>query len=75
MDHTGDADGGLDALVEGEPMKMAVAAPYLAKSLYIFSKADDDVVFHMNSPNEPLLLAWLMDDSLLHLIMPLHIGK
>ena len=75
VDHTGDADGGLDALVEGEPMKMAVAAPYLAKSLYIFSKADDDVVFHMNSPNEPLLLAWLMDDSLLHLIMPLHIGK
>ncbi len=67
----GDADGDMPAVVEGPDIKMAVAAKYLTKSLAIF-KGDDDVIFSMLSPMDPLMLTWRKDDALLHLIMPMH---
>jgi len=67
----GDADGDMPAVVEGPDIKMAVAAKYLTKSLAIF-KGDDDVIFNMQTPMDPLMLTWRKDDALLHLIMPMH---
>lgn len=68
----GDADGNMPAVVDGPDLKMAVNSKYLTKSLAIFNDREDDVVFCMKSAMEPLMLTWRQDDSLLHLIMPMH---
>ncbi len=68
----GDADGDMPADVTGPDVEMSVAAKYLTRSLAIFKAGDGDVVFGMTTPMEPLMLTWRDDDSLLHLIMPMH---
>lgn len=71
----GDADGSMQAVITGPSVKMAVNAHYLSKSLSIFNGSADEMAFKMRSPMEPLMLTWGNDDSLLHLIMPMHQGR
>lgn len=71
----GDADGNMPAVVDGPDLKMAVDPRYLSQSLAIFNSREDDVVFQMRTAREPLMLTWRKDDSLFHLIMPMHQGS
>lgn len=69
----GDAQGNFSATVTGPDVRFAVNGRYLAQILKAYTS--DQVHVKVSSPAEPILVVPVGDDAVMHLIMPVYLGK
>ncbi|MCL5961988.1 MAG: DNA polymerase III subunit beta [Chloroflexi bacterium] len=69
----GDAVGGIDAIIEGDPAHIAFNAKYLADVLSVLNCAQ--VGLEVSSPSSPGIIRPVGDEGYTHVIMPMHTAR
>jgi DNA polymerase-3 subunit beta len=69
----GDTTGGIDAVIEGEPMQIAFNVKYLQEVLGVITTSH--VALETNGPSSPGVVKPVGGDDFTHVIMPMHTAR